>query len=521
MKIKFVTILSIIFMAATLSFSQNYYLGVGDGTGLQGYSCSSCHTAGEIGQPVFDTWKLTKHAQAYDSLKGILSYACLSCHTTGWDTNVLNYGADEYVVQDTSKLKYKISDAANFNNVKNIQCETCHGAMGTQSKAIGDDHWGFGTTNKPNFAASLCGGCHSGHSPYYEQWQLSKHAQSISGACVITPTIKTCTKCHVAQNFAAYAKNPAAYKDTILVKGADVQPLTCVSCHDPHDAKYPGQLRFDISNVSVVCDKCHYAEITAININSTPHETTGPCLTGDPLFGFRYAGQKYINSAHTYAATERCVNCHVNSTPNPDGGVNTGHTFEPRVQACAGCHSDYYSSVDTSNHAKMFDYRGIQSATDSLINALQAKLNSMSHADSATTLFKEANYNLAAITGEGSHGIHNTRLVQKLLRDALASFSPTAVENDVQLPTKFELSQNYPNPFNPTTTISFSLPQSGNVKIAIYDITGKQVQMLVNSYYARGTFNVNWNAGSYASGVYFYRIESGSFNMVKKMVLLK
>jgi predicted CXXCH cytochrome family protein len=434
----------------------------------------------------------------------------------------LNYGADEYVVKDTSrKPNYSITDAANFNNVKNIQCETCHGAMGKADKSVADDHWGFGTTNKPNYAASLCGGCHSGHSPYLEQWSISKHAQSTTLACAITPTIKTCTRCHVAQNFVAYSKNPTTYKDTILVTGTDVQPLTCVACHDPHDAKYPGQLRFDISNTTVVCDKCHYADIDSVNINTTPHETTGPCLTGDPLFGFRYAGQSYINSAHTYAATERCVNCHVNMTANADGGVNTGHTFEPRVQACAGCHSDYYSTVDTSNEAKKFDYRGTQSATATLINALQNKLNSMSHADSSTALFKEANYNLAAIKGDGSIGIHNTRLVQKLLKDAIASFSPTGVENGAPLPTKFELNQNYPNPFNPTTTIKFSLPQAGNVKVTIYDVTGKEVQTLVNSYYARGTFNVNWNAGSYSSGVYFYRIESGNFNMVKKMVLLK
>jgi hypothetical protein len=208
-------------------------------------------------------------------------------------------------------------------------------------------------------------------------------------------------------------------------------------------------------------------------------------------------------------------------TANADGGVNTGHTFEPRVQACAGCHSDYYTSVDTSNHEKMFDYRGVQTTTDSLISALQTVLNNASHADSSTTLFKEANYNLAAINGEGSHGIHNTRLVQKLLKDAIASLSATGVEDKTPLPTKFELSQNYPNPFNPTTTIRFALAQSGNVKVTVYDVTGKLVQTIVNSYYARGSYNVNWNAGSYASGVYFYRIEAGSFNMVKKMVLLK
>jgi len=527
MKIKFFTILSIIVLASTLSFSQNYYLGVGNGTWNSDSSCSSCHSTLPDGQrgsdyPVYDTWKLTKHSQSFDSLKGELSFSCLQCHTTQ-DSSLVNFGANEYVVKDTSvKAGYSITNTAGFNNVKNVQCEACHGPLGTSGHTLSSDHWGFTTTNTLNYSAALCGKCHSGHSPYIEQWSTSAHSQTTSGACAITPTMKSCTRCHVAQNFILLASNPAAYKDTILVTGSAVQPLTCVACHDPHSAKYPGQLRFDITPALVICDQCHYENIDSVNINTTPHETTGPCLTGDPLFGYRYPGQTYINSAHTYAATERCVNCHVNMTPNPDGGVNTGHTFAPRVQACAGCHSDYYTTVDTSaKDGKMFDYRGVQTTTDSLINALQTKLNSMTHADSLTKLFKEANYNLAAINGEGSMGVHNTALVQKLLRDALASFTPTGVKTETQLPVKFELDQNYPNPFNPTTTIRFSIAKAGNVKIVVYDVSGKEIKTLINSYYSAGTFNITWNAMNNASGVYFYRIESGSFNTVKKMVLLK
>jgi hypothetical protein len=208
-------------------------------------------------------------------------------------------------------------------------------------------------------------------------------------------------------------------------------------------------------------------------------------------------------------------------TPNPDGGVNTGHSFEPRVQACAGCHSDYYTSVDTSNPAKRFDYRGVQTTTDSLMNVLQTKLSKASSADSSTALFKEAQYNLLAIEGEGSHGIHNTRLVQKLLRDAIASFTPTGIQKENVVPQKFELSQNYPNPFNPVTTIKFSIAKAGNVKIIIYDAIGNEVTTLVNSYHTQGSYNVQWNADSFASGIYFYKLESGNFSLVKKMVLLK
>ncbi len=527
MKHKIFTTLLALVLFSSFALSQNYYLGVGNGTEQQGYSCSSCHTQGNIGLPIYDTWKLTKHAQAYDSLKSRLSYDCLKCHTTGWDPTINNYGADEYVQKDTSnKPNYRIIDSVGWNAKKNIQCEDCHGALGNQNGTLSLDHWGFingTTTNALNYSAELCGQCHSGHNPYYEQWSASKHALSTSGSAAFAAKNKSCTRCHVAQNFISLMKNPDAYKDTVLVSSTDMQPLTCVACHDPHDPKYPFQLRADITYSKVICDKCHYAEIDTVNVSSTPHEQSGLALSGDKNFGYRYTDQTYINSAHTYAATERCINCHVNNTPNPDGSINTGHTFEPRVQACEGCHSDYASSVYLSDSTKMFDYRGIQSATDSLMSILQAKLNKATKADSSTISFKEANYNLLAVQSDGSHGIHNTRLSQKLLRDAIANFNPsiTGIVMEKGLPTTYELSQNYPNPFNPVTTINFSLPEGSNVKIVIYDAIGKVVKTLTDAYYSQGNYKVDWNAGSYASGIYFYRIEAKNFNMVKKMVLMK
>jgi len=76
---------------------QNFYLGTGNGTEPQGYSCSSCHQSGNIGSPKFDTYKNTLHAQAYDSIAASTpgwGFNCVSCHTTGWDVTQLQFGAD-------------------------------------------------------------------------------------------------------------------------------------------------------------------------------------------------------------------------------------------------------------------------------------------------------------------------------------------------------------------------------------------------------------------------------------------
>jgi hypothetical protein len=89
------------------------------------------------------------------------------------------------------------------------------------------------------------------------------------------------------------------------------------------------------------------------------------------------------------------------------------------------------------------------------------------------------------------------------------------------IPEKFYLYQNYPNPFNPTTEIRFDIARAGNVKIGIYDITGRKVADLVNGNYEAGKYIADFNAANYASGVYFYKIETANYTSIRKMILIK
>ena len=99
------------------------------------------------------------------------------------------------------------------------------------------------------------------------------------------------------------------------------------------------------------------------------------------------------------------------------------------------------------------------------------------------------------------------------------------VENNIANVTRYNLEQNYPNPFNPTTTIKWSLAKPGNVKLKIFDITGKEIAILVDGYRDAGSYETIFDAeilkASLASGVYIYRLEAGNFNESKKFVLLK
>jgi hypothetical protein len=100
----------------------------------------------------------------------------------------------------------------------------------------------------------------------------------------------------------------------------------------------------------------------------------------------------------------------------------------------------------------------------------------------------------------------------------LTSVTKNNVNNS---PTNFKLNQNYPNPFNPSTTISFSIPVQENVSIVIYNILGMKVATLLNEVKAAGNYTLNFNARNLPSGIYFYKLESGSYTSVKKMILIK
>ena len=89
------------------------------------------------------------------------------------------------------------------------------------------------------------------------------------------------------------------------------------------------------------------------------------------------------------------------------------------------------------------------------------------------------------------------------------------------MPSQFVLHQNYPNPFNPSTTISYQLPTQSHVTLKVYDLLGREVTTLMSEVKQPGMYTVQFDGSGLASGVYFYRMEAGSFTSVKKLLLLR
>lgn len=138
---------------------------------------------------------------------------------------------------------------------------------------------------------------------------------------------------------------------------------------------------------------------------------------------------------------------------------------------------------------------------------------------------------LAELIARGSSNLNSvTKLKQ--LADNVQQFCNNGFiiginQTSNEIPVNFNLYQNYPNPFNPDTKIKFEVPNSpfeggkGNVKLIIYDIRGKEIAALVNRQLQPGTYEIDWNASDYPSGVYFYKLTASAYSQTKKMVLIK
>jgi hypothetical protein len=129
---------------------------------------------------------------------------------------------------------------------------------------------------------------------------------------------------------------------------------------------------------------------------------------------------------------------------------------------------------------------------------------------------------IGSLTGIVYFSFNQYKIVPRTNADFVGvSTTSVAERSGSAVPASYELSQNYPNPFNPSTVIQYGLPTAGMTTVKVYNVLGQDVATLVNEIQAPGMYTVRFNASSLSSGVYFFRVQSGSFSAVKRMMLLK
>jgi len=168
-----------------------------------------------------------------------------------------------------------------------------------------------------------------------------------------------------------------------------------------------------------------------------------------------------------------------------------------------------------------YDYATVRYNSTS---GVQSQINRYSFTGASNDVAKDVAVsptNKVFITGYSQLIIDGPRAqayISTLMLDWGAS-SELITENNA--PQTFALHQNYPNPFNPSTTIRFELSEAGNVKLAVYDMLGRENTVLINQFLAAGSYTFSFSGNNLSSGIYFYELKAGSFRDIKKMTLVK
>ena len=406
--------------------------------------CTTCHNGG-FAVDEFTPWAGTKHSGIFsvgiNGGPGTASSDCLPCHTVGYDLGANNNGGFDdlaaaqtppWVLPDVLQPGNWGSLLTNFPAVArlaNIQCESCHGpnASGAHESTGPINNRNPFTSARISYSSEVCGPCHGDTDNHeYSDWSVpnpvDNWAHSNRSRALSDGASASCGRCHSAQGFTVFLdqlaagnvgniNNPQVVNQApwSSVTMANVMPVTCPACHDPHDATNANQLRvygdtallpagFKVTGMGkgALCITCHNSRngVQADNTLTWLHEDTNtytgklgysaPHLAtqGDVFAGhnawFMGIGNLPMISKHA-AVEDTCVGCHMTLQPktflSAEGTPTTNsHLFrildEDLATVCANCHS---SNVDGA---------GIRATTEAGLSALAAKLTG-----AATTLF--------------------------------------------------------------------------------------------------------------------------------------
>ena len=185
---------------------------------------------------------------------------------------------------------------------------------------------------------------------------------------------------------------------------------------------------------------------------------------------------------------------------SPDAGIHVRLKVEDYTDPTKSCETEAITTVANAWEGLTFDFSNPATGT--------AALNLGYNYNKASIFF---NFGVTGATaGEKTYYFDDVKFG-----------TYTSIQGENETPRVYYLSQNYPNPFNPTTVINYSVVTKAIVRLTVFNTLGQQVRQLVNEVKEAGNFNITFNASNLTSGIYFYRLETGQFSEIKKMILIK
>ncbi|HIH45414.1 MAG TPA: hypothetical protein HA257_10225 [Candidatus Methanoperedenaceae archaeon] len=358
--------------------------------------CKYCHLH------YYDEWLLTTHSRAFERLverKQETNASCLPCHTTGYNN-------------DTHTYKYR-----------DVTCEACHGSGDISnniakqvltivySKSNRSDEelksllTELNLTKKSmvkNLTSEMCGRCHQGeHNPTYEEWNESKHSQSLVDLKKNKGAKDACLECHSTEYIIAEEHEKPTLKTVTT-------GLTCQACHDVHRAEVEKLLRVP---KNVLCESCHNMEGAVPG--ATPHH---------PQSEMRLSHGGVDADTYIYQPAASCADCHrytrdYNRTTHEP--AVTGHSFEIDFNVCMTCHEGF-SSAERAEEFVRVQQAEIMTRYNSTILKVALAYN-ISNATSGTDrakyfhVYNESSFNILMVSADKSKGAHNPKYALELI----------------------------------------------------------------------------------------------------------
>jgi predicted CXXCH cytochrome family protein len=463
-------------------------------------NCTFCHSGGLSAPNKVVPWSGTLHAQmfswAIDGGAGShYSKNCIICHTVGYDTDprAVNGGFDDVAATATNSAGQLwsfpavltngnwASMGANYpslTNLANIQCENCHGPGSQHIFSNGT----LGNTNaiSVSMTAGTCAQCHDAPPNHIKdaEWNNAMHAKrwglASTGANIPANRI-ACVRCHSGPGFVGYINNLGS--TNAYATNLTFEAITCQSCHEPHDATNPHQLRapnqITLSDGTVVtnagfgafCMNCHQSRNGSVSNSIINYPKGLQTWNGGSAFGTHDSpqgdmlegvnavtyGKLIPSSAHRSALSNTCADCHMQTvaTTDPAFAQAGGHTFHmtynvvtngitntlDKVDVCVQCHG----SITSFDMVKQ-DYNGdgitegVQTEVQHLLDSLSKLLpngngvmdglvKSPSAKTNWSTSFLEAAYNWQFVSMDGSLGVHNASYAVGLLKASITDLT--------------------------------------------------------------------------------------------------
>jgi hypothetical protein len=357
-------------------------------------ACSTCHN-GKIAADNFTDWKKSGHAEIFSvniNSNGNYGENCLLCHVVGFDKSAKNGGMDEaedyaaFVQADffrkasPSNWANTLSKFPKTASLANIQCDNCHGPTTSVLHANGKID-----PERVSISSNVCAACHAEPPRHgrFQQWEESGHGDF--EPAIIEATVENraasaahCGRCHSTQGFLKWIAQGDLTKQIQGAKGnatvdelkswgltvSQVQPVTCVACHDPHN---PGSTSGEPNNATVrisgsvgplpagfkvtnagrgaICMTCHNTRNGLRNDSNPPISYSAPHTAAqtDVLMGqnafFVATGNR---TSHSWIE-DTCATCHMEKTPPPAEFsyqlAGTNHAFKASMTSCGECHT--------------------------------------------------------------------------------------------------------------------------------------------------------------------------------------